>query len=79
MQFMRREFSPIFALLAAMIFMAQTQSARSETEVRGIVRAMNKAVIASELVARIERIPFREGEAFRRNDLLVSFDCRRYA
>ena len=52
---------------------------RDSNAVRGIVRAMNKAVIASELIAQIEQIPYREGETFKRGDIIIKFDCRRYS
>lgn len=46
--------------------------------VRGVVRAEAAATIASELVARISSLPFKAGQSFRANDVLVTFDCRRY-
>jgi RND family efflux transporter MFP subunit len=46
--------------------------------VRGVVRAEATAVVTSELVARIAEMPFKEGEAFRAGDALVTFDCSRY-
>lgn len=45
---------------------------------RGVVRAASSATLSSELVARIERLPFKTGQSFKQGDLLVSFDCARY-
>jgi RND family efflux transporter MFP subunit len=45
--------------------------------VRGAVRPLHQATISTDLVARVARIGFRDGEAFRRNDVLLAFDCRR--
>lgn len=45
---------------------------------RGLVRAKDEAKIAAELVARIDKLPFRIGDVFKKGDTLVQFDCRRY-
>ena len=45
--------------------------------IRGIVRAVNKAMISTELQARAARVAFQEGERFRKGDVLVEFDCRK--
>lgn len=49
-----------------------------EESPRGLVKASAEAKIAAELVARIEKLPFREGDVFAKGDALVVFDCRRY-
>lgn len=46
--------------------------------VRGVVRAVDQAQISTDLMARIEKIGFRAGEAFKKGDVLVAFDCVRY-
>ncbi len=46
--------------------------------VRGVVRAEAAATISSELIAAIKRLPFKAGQSFRKGDILVAFDCRRY-
>ena len=45
--------------------------------VRGIVRPLRQAAIATDLAARVATIRFREAEAFRAGDVLVTFDCER--
>lgn len=49
----------------------------SATQPRGVVRSVAEATITSEIAARVVSIPFREGQAFRAGDVLVSFDCTR--
>jgi membrane fusion protein, multidrug efflux system len=44
---------------------------------RGLVRAVQEATLASEVSARIVQLPVRDGDAFRRGDLLIDFDCER--
>ena len=46
--------------------------------VRGVVKAVDKAELSTDLVARVTAIGFRFGERFKKGDLLVTFDCDRY-
>lgn len=55
---------------------AQSQG-KSLAPIRGVVRALNQAAIANELPVRVEKLHFREAEAFRKGDTLVTFDCKR--
>ena len=50
----------------------------AQTAVRGIVKAESEATISSELVAKVARLPFKEGQSFKAGDVIVEFDCRRY-
>lgn len=43
--------------------------------VRTQLNPLNEVVLSSELSARIEQLPLREGDAFVAGDLLVGFDC----
>lgn len=52
--------------------------ASEATEARGVLRALNKAALASELSGRIVDLPFQEGEFFKKGDILVRFDCSAY-
>lgn len=45
---------------------------------RGIVSSEARAVLGSDLVARIARLPFSDGDRFSAGDTLIEFDCRRY-
>jgi RND family efflux transporter MFP subunit len=46
--------------------------------VRGTVEAERHAVISSELAARIVSLPRRDGESFRKGDIIVGLDCALY-
>ena len=46
--------------------------------VRGVIRAIDQAALSTDLQARVMQIGFREGESFKKGDLLISFDCERY-
>ena len=43
--------------------------------INGRVRALHEADLASVMNARIKRVAVREGDGFRKGDLLVEFDC----
>lgn len=45
--------------------------------VRGVVRPRMQASISSDLAVPVARIGAKEGEAFKKGDTLVAFDCRR--
>jgi membrane fusion protein, multidrug efflux system len=45
--------------------------------IRGIIRAVETAMISTELPMRVASIGFLEGDRFKRGDVLVEFDCRR--
>ena len=49
----------------------------SGDSVRVIVRSYETAAIGAEINARITRLPEREGDRFRKGDVIVEFDCRR--
>ncbi|WP_417821544.1 efflux RND transporter periplasmic adaptor subunit [Terasakiella sp.] len=43
--------------------------------VYGHIRSRNRATLSSEFPAKIEVIPFRDGESFEKGDILIKFDC----
>jgi membrane fusion protein (multidrug efflux system) len=47
----------------------------NDGRVRAQLVARNEVVLSSELSAKIESLPLREGAAFRAGQLLVGFDC----
>ena len=79
-----------FAAAAAVCFAAATAGSVAADEtpaagvsefsvpVRGVVRALDQAALSTDLMTRVAKIGFREGEAFKAGDLLISFDCERY-
>ena len=50
----------------------------ADLPVRGIVKAIDQAALSTDLNARVSKIGFREGQAFKKGELLVAFDCERY-
>ncbi len=46
--------------------------------IRGIIQPRAKASLSAEVPSRIIRLPFREGESFRKGDVLVEYDCARF-
>src|SRR3989338_1408045 len=55
-----------------------SSAAPSGAEARGVLRARDQAVLASELAGRIVELPFSEGESFKKGDILARFDCSAY-
>ena len=47
-------------------------------EARTLVTATEKVSISSEIAARVEKINFLMGDAFKKGDTLISFDCKLY-
>lgn len=70
----------LFAGLVTCLVTGPAASApvESTNPVRGVVRPKTQASISSDLAVAVRRTPLLEGQRFRRGDLLVSFDCRRY-
>lgn len=56
---------------------AATQSNAQRTA-RGVLRARDQATLSSELAGRITDMPFAEGQDFKKDDVLVRFDCSAY-
>jgi membrane fusion protein, multidrug efflux system len=56
---------------------AQDKVADNKVTARGLVRAVHEATLSSEMAARITLLPRKEGEAFRKGEVLVDFDCDR--
>ncbi|MCD1638522.1 efflux RND transporter periplasmic adaptor subunit [Pseudomonas stutzeri] len=56
----------------------ETSAAPVGREARGVLRARDQALLASELAGRIVEMPFAEGQAFQKGDVLVRFDCSAY-
>ncbi len=46
--------------------------------IRGVVKPVKEATISAELSATIKAIRFRDGQRFRRGDVLVEFICDQY-
>ena len=42
---------------------------------RALITATEEAILSSEISAKITSIPFTSGEHFKKNDILIQFDC----
>ncbi|MCU1717252.1 efflux RND transporter periplasmic adaptor subunit [Pseudomonas sp. 5P_3.1_Bac2] len=58
--------------------MQSSAGASPSSEIRGVLRARSQAVLASELPGRVVEIAYAEGESFKKNAVLVRFDCTAY-
>ena len=45
--------------------------------VRGVVRPQRQATISTDFQASVAATKFKEGDRFRKGDVLIEFDCRR--
>ncbi len=53
-------------------------SAGELNTIRGVVKATAQATLASQVQGRISRLPFKEGQRFKKGALLVALDCSKY-
>lgn len=67
-------YSVLCALLGCLV--SEGGEAQDSMQVRGLLQAVHRAELSSEIAAPVRKLPFREGEAFEQGDLLVAFDCR---
>ncbi|MGR4870693.1 efflux RND transporter periplasmic adaptor subunit [Variovorax sp. LARHSF232] len=63
-------------LLASPMAWAATPQADANVA-RGVLRAEREAVLSSSVSERIVRMPYREGDHFKKGAALVTFDCGR--
>ncbi len=56
---------------------AEAPAPAGEGMVRGIVEPRARAQLSAEITARIVRMPFKDGEAFSKGDVLAEYDCGR--
>ncbi|MEO0619870.1 MAG: HlyD family efflux transporter periplasmic adaptor subunit [Pseudomonadota bacterium] len=69
----------MWAVFLVWLGLVGARSANADTNARGLVRATIETVISTELVAQVDALPVKAGEHFKRGDVLVTFDCARYA
>lgn len=62
----------------ALIFVVGAGTPAKARSFRGLVRALNEVALSIEFEAKVSRLGFREGEEFRKGDVLIAFDCRRH-
>lgn len=75
--------SKIFWALAALCLAGSAAAQKSEPadtadRIRAQLVARHDVEISSEVAAKIDRLPLKEGDAFAKGDVLVAFDCSLY-
>lgn len=48
------------------------------SEIRALIKPLHEAVLSNELAAKVTKINVSEGGRFKKGELLVKFDCKRY-
>lgn len=86
----QKQINTIFVLLMFGLLNVSSLSAEEDVElfvnndsiasqnVRGLIKPVEKAVISSQLSAKIDKIPFKAGDQFKKGETLVDFDCGLY-
>ena len=46
--------------------------------IRGIVKPSSEAILSSQIQGRIRRLPFKDGQRFKKGSTLVQLDCEKY-
>lgn len=54
---------------------AESSASHSESEIRAQLQPVQYTTISSEVPGKIQRIAFREGQAFRKGAVLIELDC----
>jgi multidrug efflux pump subunit AcrA (membrane-fusion protein) len=65
----------LLVLLFIFIFSINSASNAENRDARALVTATQIVTISSELAARVEKINFLLGDAFKKGDTLISFEC----
>lgn len=66
------------AMSAARSEAKPASNAAELSTIRGVVKASAQATLASQVQGRISRLPFKEGQRFKKGALLVALDCAKY-
>lgn len=54
---------------------APTPAPATGKSTRVVVQSLMQATLSAEIAARIVQLPFREGDSFKKGDVLIAFDC----
>lgn len=63
-------------LIPLLLLLSLVGSVQAEERARGILVALNKATLSSELAAKVISLPKKMGESFKQGDSLIRLDCR---
>ena len=70
---------PLMGVMAGTDLDSKPVSSAAElSTIRGVVKATAQATMASQVQGRISRLPFKEGQRFKKGALLVALDCSKY-
>ena len=78
MKIMEIKLLKLLASLTLIFSLFISNAFAEERESRALVVASQQAVLSSELAAKIESIPVKEMQRFKKGDLLIQFDCSLY-
>ena len=56
-------------------FTVDTKESRQHQQIYAVLTPVHEAELSSELNAKVKQIYFKPGDKFKKNDLLISFDC----
>ena len=65
-------------LISIILLLLPIFASADDRTARALVSATEKVSISSEISARVEKINFLLGDAFKKGDVLISFDCELY-
>lgn len=63
-------------LLVGLMIWSAPGMAQEPGQVRFLLKAVNQATLSAQVPAKVEKLPFRDGDRFDKGDVLVAFDCR---
>ncbi|MGB0944543.1 MAG: efflux RND transporter periplasmic adaptor subunit [Marinomonas sp.] len=63
-------------LIPLLVLLFLIGGVQAEERARGILVALNKATLSSELAAKVISLPKKMGESFKQGDSLIRLDCR---
>ena len=67
------------AALFVMVACGQAVAEQPAATVRGVLQPLREARLSVDFSQPISQLPLKEGEAFRKGQVLVAFDCARFA
>ena len=69
---------PLMVIVTGGAIFASQAAFAQEIPVRGVVRPIQEATIATDLFAPVTQLPLKEGQSFVVGDVLVEFNCASY-
>ena len=66
------------SLILGSLLATCSYATEAELTVRAMLEPVNEAKISSELNGRIHKVTVRDGDAYKKGDLLIQYDCQPY-